>query len=164
MTGVVLRFNRLTRSCCIILLASSSALAAEPTTCPDPDHPDRCFATGLVEGEQAPFDGDLLTPELSIHWAQTADNAQQKIDLAVTATTAAWRVHRDHERRLRVIDNRAGERRLKTQKEHYARLLSEARPDWYETPIPVALAATALVLGVLVLAIEVLELEIGQRQ
>ena len=46
----------------------------------------------LESGDKAPFSGDLFTPSASIQLLQESAFAQRRIELAVTATSAAWRV------------------------------------------------------------------------
>lgn len=92
----------------------------------------------------APFDGQLLEPELAISLAQGKEKAEQQLQLTLTATRAFWNeklryLGEAHELELE------GER-AKTQTA--LDRLEEVRPKWYERPgfvIPATLVASGFV-------------------
>lgn len=66
-----------------------------------------------------------MTPEASINLAQRADSAEERLELAVTATSAAWRARLESDRLI----GKSRERLART--EGYAEGLEDGRPGFF---------------------------------
>jgi len=130
----------------------SFALGAPPAIPPqcDPDDAESCVQP-LLEGESAPFSGQLLSPRRAAKLAVLAGNADERARLAVEEAEEVWRVKLEAERRLRVNDNAAN--RLKVEMLERA----SARP-FYEHPLFVAAVTVAGCVAVYFLALETVKL------
>ncbi len=76
-----------------------------------PGWPDRC-AVALEAGEEAPFEGQLLSPELAIWYAQTASAAETKAAAAIARERSLGAAERERDLRILKADLKAeyGER------------------------------------------------------
>lgn len=118
-------------------MAASLALAApgtpawaDPSSC-DPDRPKHCAAP-LQRGQAAPFDGQLLTPELAIDLGLKADGCEGRVALEVDYAKRAAAVELGLEQQLRRIDQDACRQAQALWEKRYAEAIEP--PPLYERP------------------------------
>lgn len=86
------------------MLAAGGVLAAEPVC--DPDQPTHC-AVDLERGAQAPFSGQLLTPELALVLGQRAERAEERCRLAVAREQELGGIEASKQIKLREVEAQA---------------------------------------------------------
>ena len=126
----------------------STVLTTPPTlerAC-DPEDKTSCVQP-LLEGEEAPFSGQLLTPRRAAKLGVRAADADERARLAVEETEELWKIKLQKEKDLRKLDNETNALKIK--------LLTEAadRP-FYEHPLFVAVATVAGCVAVYFVAVE----------
>jgi hypothetical protein len=97
-------------------IAASFALAAPgasqsptSTTC-DPDEPKHCAAP-LQRGQAAPFDGQLLTPELAVSLGLKADQCDARVTLEADFCKKAADLERSYAEYIAEVDEEAAVQR-----------------------------------------------------
>ncbi|HSC15013.1 MAG TPA: hypothetical protein VLI71_07840 [Gammaproteobacteria bacterium] len=121
----------------LLSLVTSSAWGAEPSLPPECDA--EACAVPLKRGERAPFDGQLLTPQLAIQLGQRAESCDIRLKLDVEHAKAIAAIDLGLERKLRELEAAAAVQREAT----LARALEAERARWYERPPFVATIAVA---------------------
>lgn len=110
---------------------SPASPGASPTTgsrfC-DPADPSKC-STGILQGQTAPYSGQLLTPALAIDLGLKAQFCDTRVALEVGHAKALLQLEVDTAKRLREIDAAASQ----AAQEALLRRLEAATP-WYERP------------------------------
>lgn len=115
-----------------------SFLLALPTTVDAQTHPPQCSKTDpkdcvqpLLEGESAPFSGQLLTNRRAAKLAVKADQCGERVQLAIEETLAKAALDLQLEKALRANDLEAWQQKEK--------LLTQAvQKPWWEHPVVVA--------------------------
>lgn len=141
--------------CLALWAAPSAAQSLAPREC-DPGDPQKC-SQPLLQGQAAPFAGQLLTPKLALDLGQKAAYCEERLQIELRK-----------ERDLAVVQKALDARLLEIEREGAAMKLAIVQkaldqthglvppPAWYERP-PVVAAATATgVLGLLVVSAKVL--------
>ena len=131
-----------------VLAIVSTVLTTPPTlerAC-DPEDKTSCVQP-LLEGETAPFSGQLLTPRRAAKLGVRAGDLDERVRLAIEETAELWRIKLEKEQALRKNDNEANAFKLD--------LLTKAvdRP-FYEHPLFVAAATVAGCVAVYFVAVE----------
>lgn len=122
-----------------------------PKEC-DPEDPKSCVQA-LLEGERAPFAGQLLTPRRAAKLAVLAEGCQAQIELAVEAEREMTNLLLDDEEALRASEAEGAQLQRDLLLKRIAALEAELTPPWYErTPVVAALSVAATV-GVLVVSV-----------
>lgn len=133
---------------------ASAALAEDPQPVCDPEQPSHCSAA-MTAGQVAPFDGQLVSPDLAITLGQRAEHCDARIGLEADRVRGLERAEAQLCRRMAVIDKAAaGERERLLQEALEA---CEGTPWWESPPFVAAVTAvvtTAALLGVWYVAIE----------
>lgn len=130
----------------LLLVTPSVALSAPPSLQPACDPQDsRSCVQPLLEGEAAPFTGQLLTPRRAAKLAVKAGQCKERIRLETTRISNLLLVDLEAERAKRTNDAKHHQLQLDLMK---ARLVEASQREWYEHPVLVAafaVAATSLV-------------------
>jgi len=133
----------------VSVLAIVSTVLTTPPTLPsqcDPEDKTSCVQP-LLEGEAAPFAGQLLTPRRAAKLGVRAGDVDERVRLAIEETEELWRIKLQKEQALRENDNVANALKID--------LLTKAadRPFW-EHPVFVAAATVAGCVAVYFVAVE----------
>lgn len=141
--------------CATLWAAPSAAQGLAPREC-DPGDPQKC-SQPLLQGQAAPFSGQLLTPKLALDLGQKAAYCEERLQIELRK-----------ERDLAVVQKALDARLLEIEREGAAMKLAIVQkaldqtqglvppPAWYERPPVVAVAAATGVLGVLAISARVL--------
>jgi len=133
----------------VSLLVVVSTVLTTPPTLPsqcDPEDKASCVQP-LIEGETAPFSGQLMTPRRAAKLGVRAASVDERVKLAIEETEELWRIKLEKEQALRKNDNETNALKLQ--------LLEKAvdRP-FYEHPLFVAAATVAGCVAVYFVAVE----------
>lgn len=129
----------------LLIISVLSTPPTLPSAC-DPEDKASCVQP-LIEGEEAPFSGQLLTPRRAAKLGVRASSADERVKLAVEETVELWTIKLESERALRANDNAANATKID--------LLTKAvdRP-LYEHPIFVAAATVVGCIALYFVAVE----------
>jgi len=129
----------------LLLLSFWNALLAQthPKTCDPKDN--RSCVQPLMEGEEAPFFGQLLTPRRAARLAIKAEQCQTRIDLSVQETKQLYEFDLDLARQLRANDRQAAEMQKKILSEELARAHEAAETNFLDHPVTWMIIGGALV-------------------
>jgi len=132
-------------------LGSTSFAQSLPKSC-DPDDPKSCVQH-LLEGDVAPFTGQLMSNRRAAKLVVSAGGCQEKLDLVVEREKALALIALEGEKALRASDQVGAQ----LQKDLLLKRMSEMEealaPRWYERPSFVS-AVTAVV-SIAILAVSV---------
>lgn len=121
-----------------------------------PDDPQKC-SQPLLQGQAAPFSGQLLTPKLAIDLGQRATHCEERLAIELRKERELALVQKTLDARLLEIEREGAALKLAL----IQKALDQTQglvppPAWYERP-PVVAAATATgVLGLLAVSAKVL--------
>lgn len=121
---------------CVSFAADKVCVNNEPTKCSQP----------LSTGETAPFDGQLLTPDLAIDLGQKANDFSARLNIEIEHIKKLDKLDLDLEKKLHTIDTQA----WATEKDLMMKSLEkmESPSPWYQHPIFVCVV-TAISVGLL---------------
>ena len=108
----------------------------------DPEKPENCQLR-LLEGEGAPFTGQLLSIDLAIAIGQKAYWCDQRLDLEIDKKTQKLLIQVKLEQKLRQIQSEKDKEKIDTLTE---RIKTLENPPFYEHPIFVSLATVGAML------------------
>jgi hypothetical protein len=136
-------------------LGSTALAQALPKSC-DPDDPKSCVQP-LMEGEPAPFSGQLMTGRRAAKLAVLAGGCQDRVDLAVGETRELGTIDLNAEKALRASDQAA----FQLQKDLLMRRMAEMEdtlaPRWYERPAFVAAVTAVVTVAVLAVSVKTVQ-------
>jgi len=112
------------------LAAPGAAPSPDPGYC-DPDDPKRC-AQPLQRGQPAPWDGQLLTPELALDLGLKVDGCAAKLQLELDFANKSADIELNLEKQLRQIDQTACQESRATLQRQIDEALQP--PPFYERP------------------------------
>lgn len=119
---------------------AATARAAEPTIECAPGWPTRC-STPLEAGKVARFSGQLLTPDMAIFLAQSADGCKQVTAIEVDHAKKTAQADSDRDKAIAAADLRAANETAQLYKD-------AAKRPFYEHPVIVAALAVGATLFV----------------
>ena len=133
-------------------LAFLSVLHADPKHEPvcDPQDPESCVQL-LLEGEKAPFTGQLLTPRRAAKAAVGLMMCDDRIKLQVAKADELWTVKLDLAKRLAAADLEAARSQIKV----LQKALQDSKPPWYQHPAFVSGLTTTILVAILIGSIKV---------
>lgn len=136
----------------MLWLGTWSVLHAEPKHEPvcDPQDPKSCVQL-LLEGEKAPFTGQLLTIRRAAKAAVGLMMCDDRIKLKLAEANELWGIKLDLAKRLAAADLEAAQAKIKV----LQKALQERRPPWYHHPAWVAGLTTTILVGILVASIKI---------
>jgi len=112
----------------------------------DEDNPALC-SQPLMEGQIAPFSGQLLTTELAITLGQKAAYCETRIKLEVEFVKEKFELDINLEKKLHEIDNEACDEKVELLTER----LKDAKIDhWYQHPLFVSTVSVVLTTGLFI--------------
>lgn len=112
----------------------------------DADDPEAC-SQPLMEGEVAPFSGQLLTPTLAIKLGQKAAEFDIRLEIELRYHKKMFELDLDLEKKLHEIDNKACTEKVDLLTER----LRDAKLDhWYQHPFFVATVSVVLTTGLFI--------------
>lgn len=121
-----------------------------PASC-DPQDQKSCVQP-LVEGEVAPFTGQLLTPRRAAKLAVDAGSCKEATAIEVGHVEETWELKLNTEQRLRKNDQDAHQLEVDLLMKRMAQMEETLAPHWYERPVFVATVSVVLTIGAVVLA------------
>ena len=122
-----------------LVLASQMALGGPPSlegTC-DPKNPKECVQP-LLEGEQAPFSGQLLSTRKAIKLFQLVESCKEQTAIEVERVSGLARVDLDLTKKLRDIDRDSYDAQMTLLQERLKEAKALQGAPWYESPLFVA--------------------------
>jgi len=122
------------------------AKGADPSYPCDPKDSAKC-ATALLEGQPAPFSGQLLTTQLAIELGQKAERFEIQLEMEKERDRALSRVDLDLEHKLRQLEAASWKR----QEDRYLQEIEKAY-KWYREPVFLILSS-GITFSLLTLAI-----------
>jgi len=114
----------------LLLFRSPCGLAEEHTVTCDPDDPDLC-SKPMKKGEPAPFDGQLLSTELSISLGQKAASFEARLKIELKSARGEMQLRIDFEKYRLKVYQEASEKQVKLLT---LRLKEATQQVWYEHP------------------------------
>lgn len=114
----------------------------------DPNDPKSCVQT-LVEGEKAPFNGQLLTFRRAAKMSAKLELNHERLQLKIDEATEPLEREIAFQKRLQ----KSAEKAHKQSEDFLVKQIDEALPDWHERPIFVASASVVVTLGVIALSV-----------
>jgi hypothetical protein len=130
-----------------ILTVAILIMCAEAKAGPicDPKDPKRC-ATPLLEGDLAPYGGQLLTPRLAIEQATLARDCKEQMDIAVSRELEIGAIRLETERKKQALDLASFQEREALLQKRLQEAHTAAERAWYESPI--LWATVGVIIGV----------------
>lgn len=111
----------------------------------DPDDSESC-SQPLIEGETAPFSGQLLTPRMAIKLGQRAASFDVRLELEMERVRGQFQLDLELEKKLHKIDQESCDRQVSLLTDR----LEKAKIDkWYQHPLFVASLSVVLTVGIL---------------
>jgi len=138
----------------VFILVAKTALCQRPPELPascDPEDAKSCVQP-LLEGETAPFAGQLLTPRRAAYLAVEAGGCQERIAVELERSNDDWRAKLAAERSLRQNDQSAHELELDLAMKRMQQMEETLGPEWYERPAFVIPVTAVVTIGAVVLA------------
>lgn len=129
-----------------ILNASLAAKPSLPAQC-DPKDSKNCVQP-LMEGESAPFSGQLMTFRRAAHLAVQAGQCSERVDIAVNETKELMSIDLNLQKALRENDAKAWAVQKDLLLDRINVLTAEAERHWYEHPALWAVIGAAVTTGV----------------
>ena len=121
-----------------------------PASC-DPQDSKSCVQP-LLEGEAAPFSGQLLTFRRAAKLAVEAGSCKETTAIEVEHVEDSWKLKLETEQRLRKNDEDAHQLEVDLLMKRMAQMEETLVPHWYERPTFVATVSVVLTIGAVVLA------------
>ena len=106
----------------------------------------------LLEGEVAPFSGQLLTPRRAARLAVEAGSCKEATAIEVERVADVWQLRLETEQRLRKNDQDAHQLEVDLLMKRMAQMEEALSPHWYERPVFVATMASVVTVATVVLA------------
>lgn len=126
-----------------ILLSSSSSLAQSnpdmlkyALECDGEDF--SMCAQPLLKGEKAPFDGQLLTPELAISLSQRSMAFDSQLEIELERVGKLHDIEMNYQRDINNLDKESSKKQIELLEE---RLREVIKIPWYKTPVFVAITS-----------------------
>jgi hypothetical protein len=143
----------------VLLLSPRMGHCAPQPTVPgscDPADQKSCVQP-LLEGEAAPFSGQLLTPRRAAKLAVEAGSCKEATAIEVEHAVDVWKLKLETEQRLRKNDQDAHQLEVDLLMKRMAQIEETLSPHWWERPVFVATASAVLTIGAVVLATWVID-------
>jgi len=122
----------------------------------DPDDGKSCV-TPIVEGEPAPFSGQLLSARKAAKLAVLAGGCQERIDLAVDREKSLYELRLAGERALRDSDRVGAKLKEDLLLRRMAEMEQILTPPWYERPAIVSAVTAVASIAVLAVAVKTVQ-------
>jgi len=95
-------------------------------------------AQPLLKGEKAPFDGQLLTPELAISLSQRAMAFDSQLEIELERSQKLHDIEMHYQQDINNLDKEASKKQIKLLEK---RLNEVVKIPWYKTPVFVAITS-----------------------
>lgn len=139
------------------LWAAPGRAEPAPGDC-DPQDPKKC-ATGLLEGQKAPFGGQLLTPKLAVDLGLKADRCDERLKLELSRVTGLAAVQKELDLKLLTIERDTEKAKVEALQKALKKTEDLVpKPPWYEHPAFVATVTVVATVAVLFLSVKAVQL------
>ena len=142
---------------CLGLWAAPGAAQTPPGRECDPQDPKKC-SQPLLEGQAAPFAGQLLTPRLAIDLGQKASGCDARMQLELDRVNGLAAAKADLDLKLLTIERDSALAEKKVLQDALAKTKDLVPPPpWYERPAVVATLGVVVTVGVMFLAVKTVQ-------
>jgi hypothetical protein len=111
-------------------------------------------AQPLLKGEKAPFDGQLLTPELAISLSQRAMAFDSQLEIELERSQKLHDIEMNYQRDISNLDKEASKKQIKLLEK---RLNEVVKIPWYQKPAFVAITSCVATVAVVIGAVFVIK-------